>query len=58
MTDSPDLVPAGTVLAQLGELPDGATREFLLGSGDWPLSGFLVRVGETVHAYLDRKSVV
>ena len=54
VTDSPDLLPSGTLLARLDELPDGATREFLLGSGDWPLSGFLVRVGETVHAYLNR----
>ena len=48
------VLPAGTVLARLAELPDGATREFVLGEGDWPLTGFLVRSGEGVHAYLNR----
>lgn len=49
-----DSVPAGTVLALFAELPDGATREFVLGEGSWPPSGFLVRVGDVVHAYLNK----
>jgi nitrite reductase/ring-hydroxylating ferredoxin subunit len=48
------VVAAGTVLARLADLPDGGTREFVLGGGDWPPSGFLVRVGDAVHAYLNR----
>jgi len=48
------LLPAGTLLGRLGELPDGATREFLLDDAGWPLTGFLVRVGEAVYAYLNR----
>lgn len=48
------VVPQGTVLAHLADLPDGATREFVLGGGDWPPSGFLVRIGAAVHAYLNR----
>jgi nitrite reductase/ring-hydroxylating ferredoxin subunit len=49
-----DVVPTGTVLAELADLPDGATREFVLGEGSWPPSGFLVRVGEAVHGYLNK----
>jgi len=47
-------VPAGTLLARLADLPEGASREFVLGEGDWPQTGFLVRVGAAVHAYLNR----
>jgi len=49
-----ELVPAGTVLARLADLPDGASREFILGEGSWPPSGLLVRVGDAVHAYLNK----
>jgi len=48
------VLPVGTVLGRVAELPDGATREFALADGEWPLTGFLVRVGDTVHAYLNR----
>ena len=48
------LLPAGTLLARLAELPDGAAREFALTDSEWPLTGFLVRVGNAVHAYLNR----
>lgn len=48
------ILPAGTVFSQLSQLPDGATRSFDLGEGEWPLRGFLVRVGEAVHAYVNR----
>ena len=49
-----DVVPAGTVLMHLADLPDGATREFILGGGDWPPSGFAVRLGDDVHAWFNR----
>ncbi len=42
------------VLCNLNELRATGCREFRLGSGDWPLKGFLVRVGEEVHAYVNR----
>jgi nitrite reductase/ring-hydroxylating ferredoxin subunit len=45
---------AGTPLMPLSNLPDGATREFILGGGDWPPSGFILRMGSEVHAYLNR----
>ena len=48
------VLPAGTVLGTLADLPDGATRGFDLTDDEWPLRGFLVRVGDAVHAYLNR----
>ena len=45
---------AGVEFARLDQLPDGATRGITLGEGEWPLRGFLVRIGDTVHAYLNR----
>lgn len=48
------MLPAGTLLGRLRELPDGAAREFVLDDSEWPLTGILVRVGEAVHAYLNR----
>src|SRR5262249_11934062 len=41
------------VVCRLSELEGGA-RGFTLGSGDWPLRGFVVRVGDTVRGYLNR----
>lgn len=48
------ILPAGTLFARLTDLADGATRGITLGEGEWPLRGFLVRIGDTVHAYLNR----
>jgi nitrite reductase/ring-hydroxylating ferredoxin subunit len=48
------IVAAGTALARLAELPDGATRGFDLTDEEWPLRGFLVRTGDAVYAYLNR----
>lgn len=36
------------------DLADPGTRAFTVGSGDWPLRGFVVRKGEQVFAYLNR----
>lgn len=33
------------------ELPDPGCREFQIGTGDWPLRGFVVRRGDRVYAY-------
>ena len=38
-------------IGRLNELADPGCREFQIGEGDWPLRGFVVRQGETVHAY-------
>jgi nitrite reductase/ring-hydroxylating ferredoxin subunit len=48
------IVETGTALMRAADLPEGATRQFILGEGDWPTSGFLVRTGGQVHAYLNR----
>lgn len=37
----------------LDELADPGAREFTLGSGDWPLRGFVIRSGETLRAYVN-----
>jgi len=49
-----NVLPAGTEFAQLAQIADGATRGITLGEGEWPLRGFLVRIGDTVHGYLNR----
>lgn len=35
----------------LDELPDPGAREFLVGAGDWPFRGLLVRRGDEVRAF-------
>ena len=45
---------AGEVFGELAQLPDGATRGFILGEGEWPVRGFLVRTGDAVQAYVNR----
>jgi nitrite reductase/ring-hydroxylating ferredoxin subunit len=42
------------VLCRLDELDATGCREFRLGSGAWPLQGFLVRAGADVRAYINR----
>jgi nitrite reductase/ring-hydroxylating ferredoxin subunit len=42
------------VICSLHELPDPGSRAFTIGSGDWPLRGFLVRRGNDVFAYVNR----
>ena len=41
------------VVCRLSEL-DRGSRGFTIGSGDWPLRMFVVRMGDTVHGYLNR----
>jgi nitrite reductase/ring-hydroxylating ferredoxin subunit len=48
------ILPAGTRFAHLAEIADGATRGITLGEGEWPLRGFLVRMGDSVQGYLNR----
>ena len=42
------------VVCRLADVPADGSREFRLGSGDWPLRGFLVRVAGGVRAYVNR----
>lgn len=39
------------VVCRLDELADPDSREFQIGSGDWPFRGFIVRRGAEVFAY-------
>ncbi|MEO8306513.1 MAG: Rieske 2Fe-2S domain-containing protein [Pseudomonadota bacterium] len=48
------ILRAGIQFARLAEIADGATRGITLGEGEWPLRGFLVRIGDHVHGYLNR----
>ncbi len=41
-------------LCTLAELAATGCREFRIGGGDWPLRGFVVRVGQSVRAYVNR----
>ena len=38
-------------VGRLDELEDPGCREFSIGSGEWPLRGFVVRKGDQVYAY-------
>jgi len=41
------------VLCRVADLPDPSARSFTVGTGDWPLRGFLVRKGASVQAYVN-----
>jgi len=41
-------------LFSIADLPDPGARAFRVGSGDWPLRGFVVRRGRDVWAYVNR----
>jgi nitrite reductase/ring-hydroxylating ferredoxin subunit len=41
-------------LCRLDELTATGCREFRLGTGDWPLRGFVVRSSDGVYAYVNR----
>ena len=47
-------MPRGTTLCALADIPDEDTKSFILGEGDWPLRGLLVRTGGAVHGYVNR----
>ena len=41
------------VICALHELADPGAKGFTMGSGDWPLRGFVARSGATVRAYVN-----
>ncbi len=49
-----ELIDLRRVVCQLTDLGHQAARAFTIGSGDWPLRGFVVRCGHEVHGYLNR----
>lgn len=42
------------VVCRLTEIEEHGARAFTIGSGEWPLKGFVVRVGDAVRGYLNR----
>ena len=38
-------------VGRLDEIDDPGCREFVIGAGDWPFRGFIVRQGDRVFAY-------
>jgi nitrite reductase/ring-hydroxylating ferredoxin subunit len=42
------------VVCRLSELEPHGARGFVIGGGDWPLRGFVVRAGERVCGYVNR----
>src|SRR5471032_1525190 len=41
------------VVCRFSELADPGARAFTMGTGDWPLRGFIVRVGAQVRGYVN-----
>jgi nitrite reductase/ring-hydroxylating ferredoxin subunit len=42
------------VVCRVSELGSCGARAFTIGGGEWPLRGFVVRVGTAVHGYVNR----
>jgi nitrite reductase/ring-hydroxylating ferredoxin subunit len=42
------------VICRLDDIEDSGARGFTIGSGDWPLRGFVVRMRTAVHGYINR----
>jgi nitrite reductase/ring-hydroxylating ferredoxin subunit len=42
------------VICRVSDIDDPGSRGFTMGRGDWPLRGFVVRVGEQVFGYVNR----
>ncbi len=42
------------VICRLADIADPGSRGFTLGTGDWPLRGFVVRVGHEAWGYVNR----
>lgn len=49
-----EVAARGTTLCRLSDISAEDTKGFVLGGGEWPLRGFLVRTGDTVQGYVNR----
>ncbi len=47
-------IDTSRVICRVAEISDPGARAFTIGSGDWPLRGFVVRKGAGVFGYLNR----
>ena len=52
MPPGPD-IDVEKVVCRLSDLDQHGSRAFTIGTGDWPLRGFVVRTGETVQGYVN-----
>lgn len=48
-----EIIDLERVICALEELGDPGARGFTLGGGEWPLKGFVVRLGSAVRAYVN-----
>jgi nitrite reductase/ring-hydroxylating ferredoxin subunit len=53
MSEACDGSDLGPLLCTVQQLAESGCREFCLGEGDWPLRGFVLRVGGAVLAYVN-----
>jgi nitrite reductase/ring-hydroxylating ferredoxin subunit len=51
----PDSAPIDVerVICRFSDVPDPGARGFTIGTGDWPLRGFIVRVNAEVRGYIN-----
>ena len=47
------VVDVERVICRLADIGDPGARGFTIGTGDWPLRGFVVRVGNEVRGYVN-----
>jgi nitrite reductase/ring-hydroxylating ferredoxin subunit len=52
MPPAPD-IDLEKVVCRLSDLEQHGSRGFTIGTGDWPLRGFVVRSGEAVYGYVN-----
>jgi nitrite reductase/ring-hydroxylating ferredoxin subunit len=50
----PQVIDLERVVCRLEDVVDQGVRAFTIGTGDWPLRGFVVHAGAQVHGYLNR----
>jgi nitrite reductase/ring-hydroxylating ferredoxin subunit len=48
------LIDVERVICRLDDLGDSGARGFAIGTGDWPLRGFVVRVNKEVRGFINR----
>jgi nitrite reductase/ring-hydroxylating ferredoxin subunit len=47
------LIDVERVICRFAEVTDPGARAFTVGTGDWPLRGFIVRAGQEVRGYIN-----
>jgi nitrite reductase/ring-hydroxylating ferredoxin subunit len=52
-TDSPEPIDLERVICRFDDLENPGARAFTIGGGEWPLRGFVVRVGAQVYGYVN-----